>query len=304
MPFRSSQRNELFAEAAAICRATATYNRVFAKAPHNRLFTATGFTVSESFTGTFGTTVEVRHRGGELNGQGEIYCNMPVFNPGTPYLLFIGRRSDGSLFCLDYLNETESAYGEMLSHLRREAAAMDGTGLDVSDQTAPNVLAASNFLPSSTGLSSRFLHGDRGEPIEYVVDMDDWPAGISSNQALAAVSNAFEAWSAVTTLTFMFGGVESFGMAAPDVSANDERIYIQLHDNYNYIPPSSTLARGGRSYTFDTLNWPDGGFGGRGRPPMNSIGPPRGIWSWSMKRLRCPRWQTLRRSCAMKSAMS
>ena len=52
-------------------------------------------------------------------------------------------------------------------------------------------------------------------------------------------------------------------MAAPDVGEQDGRIRIQLHDNYNYIPASSTVGRGGRSYSFDPARWPDGGLGGR-----------------------------------------
>ena len=38
---------------------------------------------------------------------------------------------------------------------------------------------------------------DQGRPIEYLVDADALPAGITQTQALAAVADAFEAWATV-----------------------------------------------------------------------------------------------------------
>jgi hypothetical protein len=258
---RTAYISDLLGRSDAVCIGTVLNNRALEKGPGRRIFTATGFTVGETFRGMFGETVRAEHRGGELDGRGEEYCGRPVFRRGETYLLFLNRREDGTLYCAARMPDTDPGYTDLLEVLRASENGEPGAGLDVSDQPASPYVTM-DLLPGSTGYSSRFLQGDRGEPIEYVVDMDTWPSGITSNQALGAVSNAFAAWSAATTLSFRFGGVESFGMAAPDLNSNDGRIYIQLHDNYGYINPSSTLARGGRSYTYSS-SWPQGGLGGR-----------------------------------------
>lgn len=252
----------LFGESGAVCLGTAMQNRVFEKGPNGALFTATGFSVSEVFKGTFAGTVEVEQRGGRMNGRGETYCGQPDFKVGRNYLLYLGRRPDGTLFCNQAVAGISADFFQTLEAIR----TLDSNGLDVSDRTADTVLPmaamSSGLLPADTGVSSRFIQGDRGEPIEYVVDMDAWPAGITSNQALSAVSNAFAAWSAVSSLHFKFAGIESFGMAAADLNRHDGRIYVQLHDTYNFINSPDVLGRGGRTWSYSP-EWPDGGLGGR-----------------------------------------
>jgi hypothetical protein len=258
----SSSLAELIASSDAICRASSLESRPFEKKPNNRIFTSTGFIISEVFKGIFSNSVRVEHRGGELNGRGETYCDRPVFDSGEDYLLFMARREDDSLYCVRSISIKSTRYAAVLEQLEQQATALSTTGLDVSDQQA-NLISPRNFLSASTGFSSRFLQGDRAETIKYVVDMDTWPVGITSNEALSAVSNAFDAWSGTTTLSFKFDGVESFGMAAPDLNNDDGRIYVQLHDTYNHIAPSDILAQGGRAYTYSPDTWPDGGTGGR-----------------------------------------
>jgi len=51
-------------------------------------------------------------------------------------------------------------------------------------------------------------------------------------QATNAVRQAFDAWVAVPSLKFTFGGFQSFGQAANTVTNADSRIRIQLHDLY------------------------------------------------------------------------
>lgn len=120
---------------------------------------------------------------------------------------------------------------------------------------------ATGFLPgANTAFSSRWTEGDRGEAIPYLVDTDALPAGITTNQALVAVSNAFEAWAAVTSLRFAFESIESFGQSAGKIKTDDGRIRIQMHDLYGYL--TGQLGHGGRMYRFMPTILPDGGMGG------------------------------------------
>ena len=92
---------------------------------------------------------------------------------------------------------------------------------------------------------ARFTQGDRGEPIGYLVDMDALPAGITTNSALTALSNAFKAWADVTSLTFEHRGNVIFGQAAEDVASNDGLIRVQLHDTYDKVTGGMVLGFGG-----------------------------------------------------------
>lgn len=260
------------ADAAAICRVSVHKNSAFEKPPHTAIYTATGASVLETFKGTFSDTVRLEHRGGEFNGRGETYCCRPVFEIGQDYLIFVQIREDGTLYAQKYLPRTDSQYASILNQLQ----SLHETGADVSNQTSPTngreVAYSLGVLPGATGYASRFLQCDRGEPIEYLVDMDVLPSGITSNQAMTAISNALGAWEAQTSLTFKFAGFQSFGMAAGDVNISDGRIRIQLHDSYGEIDNNSnTLGRGGRSYSYSVLSggapmWPDGGEGGKVGP--------------------------------------
>ena len=256
--------DECATDAAAICRVSIHKNSAFEKPPHAAIYTETGATVLETFKGTFADTVRLEYRGGELNGRGEVYCSRPVFEHGGEYLLFIQIRGDGTLYALKHLHSSDPQYAARLDQLR----LMDEPGADASDQTSPTsggmIAYTVGVLPGTTGYASRFLQCDRGEPIEYIVDMDVLPVGLSSNQAMTALGNALAAWENETSLTFKFAGFESFGMAAADVGTSDGRIRIQMHDNHDYIDDNSnTLGIGGRSYSYNDVSWPNGGYGGK-----------------------------------------
>ncbi|MBI3879034.1 MAG: matrixin family metalloprotease [Verrucomicrobia bacterium] len=115
----------------------------------------------------------------------------------------------------------------------------------------------------------RFLAPDHGEAIPYLVDAQALPAGVTTNQATNAVASAFQAWSAVTGIRFVFEGFTNFGNASAAVTnlngspRDDAKIRIQLHDTFNYIPASSTVGNGGVGDSFFTggntpTNWGTG----------------------------------------------
>ncbi len=252
---------ELISSSAAICQGSVLRNQSFEKEPQASIFTATDIAVSKSFKGHLTDTIRIEHCGGELNGRGETYCGQPVFIPGIEYLLFLRINDEGILYSQAQFDLSDPQHAHVLASLQQQGQ----TRKYLSSYLAPETeaLALKTVLPGSTGYSSRFLQGDRNEPIEYLIDMDSLPAGITTNQALNAVENALAAWSRSTLLSFKFIGIESFGTAAPYAGTADERIYIQLHDNYNYIPQSNKVGIGGRSYSFNLGNWPNGGLGGR-----------------------------------------
>jgi hypothetical protein len=235
----------------AICRATVIETRCFKKFD-GHIYTATGFWVLESIRGIFADTVEIEALGGEVGGEGETYCGQSVFETNKEYLLLLRTRDDGSLYA-DRFGESDADYATALMLARQYSAA----GIDVTAHTV-DLRQPMNVLPgSSSAYTSRFTHGDRDEAIEYVVDIDYYPSGITYGQALDAVHKAFAAWSKVTSLSFKFAGTESFGKAALNLNRKDGRIYVQLHDRYNSIP-SDLIGRGGRSYRYN----PGWGLGG------------------------------------------
>ena len=116
----------------------------------------------------------------------------------------------------------------------------------------------------TTGVASRFLSPDQRSPIPVVVDMETLPTGITTNEALTALTNALEAWSAVTSLRFAKETLAHFGQSAEaEAQANlDGRIYVQMHDLYGTVTPGRLGVGGNRSFV-NTNTFPGGGLGGR-----------------------------------------
>ncbi len=263
--------DERVRSAAAICHATVLGAESF-RGVGGGIYTRTWLRVNEAFKGAFPATITVVHRGGRLGGEGEVSSDAPTLRVGDERLFLLGQRTDGTLFVdngqsgaplLVRAGALKTASGSvtdpnalaLLSAARTRYPT--AAGPDLTAQAAASLAPqAVTGLLTSSGVSRRFTAGDRGEPIEYLVDMDTLPAGLTQAQALGAVSNAFQAWANVTSLRFSFAGVTSFGAAADNVSTNDGRIRVQLHDLYGSIGGSSTLGVGGNSFLLS-----DGGGG-------------------------------------------
>ena len=263
--------------AAAICHATVLGAESF-RGADGGIYTRTWLRVNEAFKGTFPATLTVVHRGGRLATEGEVSSDAPKLLPGEERLFLLGQRADGTLFVDNGASgapllaraggaKTAGAAVTDPSALALLSAARTryptAAGPDLNRQAASPLvpLAVPGLSTNASGISRRFTAGDRGEPIQYLVDADALPAGLTQAQALGAVSNAFQAWANVTSLRFTFAGITSFGTNAANVNINDGRIRLQLHDNYGYISGSSTLGIGGNSFSISGT-FPNGGMGG------------------------------------------
>lgn len=278
--------------AAAVARGTVLDGESYRDPEDGRIYTRTRFRIDEALKGTFPEAVQIIHRGGFVDGEGDFDGFAPRFETGGEYLIFLSRRTDGSLYSmngsasairLDDSGNTAivpkdigavDSRKNLLTQVRDYVRTHAVEGDDVTDQAAPatisttaNGLKAMESPPVShvygmiedNGVAPRFLQPDRGEPIPYLIDADFLPDGITQQQALEAVEHALAAWTAVTSLQFKFEGITSFGMASPDVPAEDGKLRIQLHDFYNYITGPTTLGIGGRRYTSNLMSWASGG---------------------------------------------
>ena len=166
----------------------------FQKEANAPVYTRTGFQVLESFKGTFADTIQLEHIGGAHNGREDIVCGYFDYQPGKEFLLFIKQRGDQTLYALNHVTDNAADFEAELTELRLQnpLAGIDasGTFYQFSNPIVPTVVGV---LPGPSGYGSRFLQCDQGEPIEYLIDMDVLPAGITSNQAMTALSNAFAA---------------------------------------------------------------------------------------------------------------
>lgn len=271
----------LAARSGAVFRGTPVAARCYRDPSDGGIRTEYTFRVDETFKGRFGGTVTVVERGGRLDGEGEDCSASPRFEAGAEYAVCLRRSRDGSLRTEDgcagavLLGRTASGgtrtiraapgRARTLAALRgRAPAALEVAPLDATGQSGSVEFAINGMLTNAaTGVSSRFVAGDRGQPIPYLIDMDLLPSGMTSNQAMTAVGHAIAAWTAATGLTFTNEAIGGFGRGADVSVPSDGRIRIQLHDGYSRILSTNVLGIGGRSYSFDTNMLPAGGLGGR-----------------------------------------
>src|SRR5437899_3685906 len=248
--------------AEAVCRGTVTGVESYREPADGLIYSRTTLQVDETFKGKFPPLVTLVHHGGELDGISEIDGFNPQFKAGEERVLFLSRRADGRLFATQggasalKLRRGQAGFDadseSLLRELRAKSKQGRMPGSDVTDQAASSSSSAqasagpiaSGPLSSVTGLlldanllASRFLLPDRGEPIPYLVDADTLPAGMTLDQALGAVRQAFAAWAAVTSLRFTFEGLQSFQRSSAVMTNQDGKIRIQLHDAYHYLSP-------------------------------------------------------------------
>jgi hypothetical protein len=249
--------------------------------------TRTVLRVDEVLKGRLPTAIQIVHPGGVVDGIGLAVEGSPQFKTGEEYLLFVSRRTDRTLFAVQgtasaiRLRRENSgafvlAHQDLLERLRIRTNQGRLPGADVTDQGASPEIGGPNPQPSGDtggastngllidptfGNPSRFIAPDRGEPIPYLVDTNHLPTGITPAQSLTAVSNAFNAWAAVSTFRFAFLGTQVFPTNAAAINTNDGIVRIQLHDAFNFISEGNVLGKGGSYFTVGLLsgaNWGPG----------------------------------------------
>ncbi|NOS69780.1 MAG: hypothetical protein HOP33_07610 [Verrucomicrobia bacterium] len=229
-----------------------------------QIYTRTSLRVIEPIKGTFPMIVSIVHRGGLIGNESDFQGNSPVFVHGGEYLVYVVRRSDGKLTCTQGSSNAVKLQRNVGVLIPTQQALLDELhSLANNGQTQEdNVTDQTGFVTSSlvsglsvdvSGISSRFLQSDRGEAIPVLIDADSLPAGITLTQATNAVVQACNAWAAVTKLKFQIEDVQSFGAGADTIATSDEKLRIQLHDNYGRISSANVLGVGGRFSTWVVL---------------------------------------------------
>jgi hypothetical protein len=255
--------------AGAIVRGVATSTVPYWEKDAPRLWTATRIEVSETLKGNTADTLWFERRGGELPMRAQVFPDQPRISQGAELLVFVQRRADrrvtpleGSLGVVVLDDLSEQARKALVAEIRALAADPGG---DFSDAiVCPADLREKGvFIPGPTGVGSRFLACDRGEPIPCWIDTELLPTGVSTGAALTAVQMALDAWEAASTASFRIEGLANFGMSAADIVTNDAAVRIQLHDKYNEIGGPLTLGVGGRWASYDATLLPNGGLGAR-----------------------------------------
>ena len=248
---------EHVAASAAVFRGVVVGQECYRDGADGLIYTRTSLRVVESLKGTFPRIVAVVHRGGAVGEDREFQGNSPLFAHTEERLVFAVRRADGKLtgtqgsFSAMKLTRTNGSLQPEQESLLNEVRALTGNvtaaGDDVTDQFGfASSSLVTGLLVDGAGISSRFLQSDRGEPIPVLIDASALPAGITLAQATNAVIQALNAWAAVTKLKFNIEAIQSFGVGANTITTSDEKLRIQLHDNYGQINSAGTLGIGGR----------------------------------------------------------
>jgi hypothetical protein len=221
--------------------------------------------------------VELRLPGGVFGELADVNGSAPTLQIGERRAFFLERGPSDRLVLVGGAAGAVSLAGPEASLHARARAAARGPGrpaMDLSryavdgsaysEPAAPVMTSTGDIagLLLTNGVPGRYLPPDIGASIPYLVDADALPPGITLEQALQAVKNAFAAWSAVTLIDFHFEGIQSFGTHAPGSGTNDGRIRVQLHDLYNFLSSPSTLGFAGSQRQVDSA-FPNGGGAGR-----------------------------------------
>ncbi|HEX2750325.1 MAG TPA: hypothetical protein VHM91_20130 [Verrucomicrobiales bacterium] len=246
--------------------------------------------VEEGFRGKLPQRITVEYPGGTIPGRGEDYGCSPALRTGEERLLFLKKSASGKTVTVQRgsagarrvprMPDGELKLDELMRYRRyhrwqKEAAGRES---DLSTAVAPAIHGENQgaveggsgtgtpdglMVESTYQRPARWVAPDRGEPIPYLVDAKYLPEGVTQEQALVCVQNALAAWTTATGATFRFEGFKDFQMAASAVMTQDEKIRIQLHDDYGAILETGVLAIGGREWSSvdGSLNASAGGGG-------------------------------------------
>lgn len=241
------------ADAAAVAELVIHRTRM----PEGKILTHFTFRTVETLRGTVPAYFKATAPGGTHGNRADADSRLPSLVPQQTYLLFLVEEN-GRLGFLDGPAGVVAPDAVDLEALRVEAAALGG-GADLSAY-ATEPISAEYSVTSSGLLDSggfrRFTLPDQGLGIPVYADVSTLPAGITQQQAEAALLNALAAWEAACSIRFEYKGTQVFTQAADTYSSSDGLIVrVQMHDNFNDISDGgNTLGIGGASYSIDPGN--------------------------------------------------
>jgi hypothetical protein len=230
----------------------------------------------EQFKGDAPATIEVTSPGGTVGRRSDFGSDSFFLKPGKSYVLMMSRDSEGNWIPLPQHAYRASANPRKVreyfrGHARGPRPALvpataPETGSDQGPSGVPGSVVPPTGYSETSGQPTRFTTCDGYNEIPYLIDIDPTklPTGMNQAGAIAAVAEALNAWAGVSSLSFRYEGTQSFGNAASLINISDQRLRIQLHDNYNAINSSGTLGIGGGSFNSASATFSGGKVGSQG----------------------------------------
>ena len=109
------------------------------------------------------------------------------------------------------------------------------------------------LLKDSSGVPQRWIGSDDGSKIKYYLDIGATPGSFSIYQCKLAAAQAFQAWTNICGVDFIFSGYTDLNESTADFFQNnegfDDSIIIQMHRNNTEIPNENWVAWAGGSWT-------------------------------------------------------
>ena len=231
----------------------------------------------ENYKGEVPTEFEIISAGGKLEHECHLRSDFLDLQPNQKYALMLHQDEQGrwtapgmmALNAPDGCEQTcqylhNGACGSRPQHATVAATTAD-VGFDTANSGVPSSKVTTTGYLETSGQPTRFTACDGNEPIRYLVDVNvsQLPSGMNVNAALAAVREALNVWSSVSSLKFVYDGTESFGSAASSISVYDKRLRIQLHDPFGAVS-GSILGIGGGVFRTASSSYTGGTISGQG----------------------------------------
>lgn len=196
--------------------------------------------------------LEVFYRGGKVGDLVQKDGASPDISVGDVKTFYLAKSRQGKWRIVD------GNLGVKKGRRVRSTQSRETSKSSTSALNGPGGVTASEAF---TAPAHRFPAVDSGQVIPVLLDLSTRPAGISEAQALTAVKNALAAWENNSEARFYIEETTVFPRSASSINNGDGKIRLQLHDNYNEIPDSSSTLGVGGSY-FSGTDRTGGEFGG------------------------------------------
>lgn len=237
----------------------------------------------ERFKGDVPERIEITTPGGRIGEREDFRSDSLSLEVGSTYVFHLNQSANETWSVRSFRSYRATTHKNCRCHglgeyFRKGAkgprpALITATSSDTTTQSSHanmgvpgSVVTATGYIETG-GQPTRFTTCDGDEPIPYLIDIDSTklPTGMTQAGAVAAVAEALNAWSAVSSLKFRYEGTQSFGKTASAINLNDYRLRIQLHDNFNNSDVTGgVLGIGGGSFQSAAAIFSGGRVGAQG----------------------------------------